>query len=546
MKRIACIHWTAADGKSPIEPCELRIVERCGQFSPIVGFEPTDRHSVYLDITGLAPLFGGEAAMAEAMMHDLAQCGFTVRAAVADTIGAAWAAVHYCLVPPLRAGTHGPRRSASLGSTQSLGQMGFPRGAWEPEPICHLQSSAFLRPLPIEALRLPPEIVRLLHELGLARIGQLEALPRKEFLSRFGPALLQRMDQAFGRLDETLPACVLPPKFEARWSAEHPTARRDTIGAALEWLIARVAAMLARCGRGALRLDCRLFLEINKQQAKGDSPIFAETTIGTVPGTTIGTVPNLPLSVGLFQPTADAKRLFDLMQLQLERLRIGSPVSAVYVAASLSAPLEARKQALLFELDGDASRPRRLAALVERLGSRLGSGAVVGVRLRPEAQPELSWHYDPLVGVRRRRNVGRRLPSELPPRPLRLLPRPLPLAVTSIAPAGPPLRFLLDGQRTHGCTELGARADRNRLVARASGRPRLFPRRNGRRKPFLALPPAPRRKMVSARAVRVAGISRKPDCRPTCAKNPKFARMTAKGSGTSWIFSISLTPLRIA
>jgi protein ImuB len=255
-----------------------------------------------------------------------------------------------------------------------------------------------------------------------------------------------------------VPACALPPRFEAGWSAEHPTARRETIGAALEWLIARVAAMLARCGRGALRLDCRLVLEINNQQlSKGDSPIFAETKIGTVP--------NLPLSVGLFQPTADAKRLFELVELQLERLRIGSPVTAIHVAASLTAPLEPRKQATLFELDGDANRPRRLAALVERLGSRLGSGAVVGVRLRPEAQPELSWHYDRLVGKQRRRKQMPRPCNTLggtaglsssagntagqassATRPLRLLPHPLPLAVTSIAPNGPPLRFAFEGQ----------------------------------------------------------------------------------------------------
>jgi protein ImuB len=208
--------------------------------------------------------------------------------------------------------------------------------------------------------------------------------------------------------------------------------------------------------------------------------------------------------VGLFQPTADAKRLFELVQLQLERLRIGSPVTAVHVAASLNSPLEPRKQATLFELDGDSRQPRRLAALVERLSSRLGSKAVLGVRLRPEAQPELSWHYEPLVG--RRRNLARivrhgvgwvkqtsipggasvaatrlakqeklvdlRSPSKdlrdldppynssgtackqavahgataLPPRPLRLLPRPLRLVIVSIAPDGPPLRFQLNGQ----------------------------------------------------------------------------------------------------
>ena len=51
------------------------------------------------------------------------------------------------------------------------------------------------------------------------------------------------------------------------------------------------------------------------------------------------------------------------------------------------------------------------ATLVERLSSRLGRQAVAGVRLRPEAQPELSWHYDPLVEHRRRAAGRKRCPT---------------------------------------------------------------------------------------------------------------------------------------
>jgi protein ImuB len=61
-----------------------------------------------------------------------------------------------------------------------------------------------------------------------------------------------------------------------------------------------------------------------------------------------------------------------------------------------------------------------------------------------DAQPELAWRYDSLVGARspRRTRRPRQTPAaELPPRPLRLLRRPIPLAVVSIAPDGPPLRF---------------------------------------------------------------------------------------------------------
>jgi protein ImuB len=140
--------------------------------------------------------------------------------------------------------------------------------------------------------------------------------------------------------------------------------------------------------------------------------------------------------------------LVELAQLQLERLRIASPVSAIRVAAVLTAPLEPPRQAVLFEQSirhSPCAGPAHgvcgihLAALVERLSSRLGPAAVLGVRLRPEAQPELAWRYGPLVGKRRRNVAGtRRVPAphtacagyiELPPRPLRLLPRPVPLVI---------------------------------------------------------------------------------------------------------------------
>ena len=87
MRRIACIRLPAKDGKSPIE--------HCGRFSPIVGFEPTDPQSVLLDITGLAHPFGGETALAEAIVRDFTRLGLNIQLAVADTIGAAWAAAGY-------------------------------------------------------------------------------------------------------------------------------------------------------------------------------------------------------------------------------------------------------------------------------------------------------------------------------------------------------------------------------------------------------------------------------------------------------------------
>jgi protein ImuB len=478
MRRIACIRWQNDDGKSPIDfrfqisnlksqisnfrsqlsDFRLPIVECCRRFSPIVGLEPTDPQSVLLDITGLAHLFGGEQLLAEAMARECVALSPHVCVAVADTIGAAWALAWYCKMQNVK----GKLQNDNLGIlpfTFCILPFAFPL----PLVVAPPGEAIFaLHPLPTEALRLPEETARLLGELGLATVGQLEALPREELSSRFGPVLLRRLDQAFGRLDEPVLPCSFSPTFAAHWSAEHPIVRRETIEAALEHLIGRVAGTLDRRDCGALRLECSLEYDDCKLQ----SPFTPQS---------------LRLSVGLFRPTAAAKHLLELVRLQLERTRIASPVAAIHVAATLTAPLEPRRQAALFDFGGDAAARRRLrhlAALVERLSSRLGPEAVVRVRLRPDAQPELSWQYDPLVGTNKgmspfaprklrgfakRQKGDRRILLEqpsgccaqnapvpflpLPPRPLRLLGRPRLLPAISIAPQGPPRRFSFAGQQ---------------------------------------------------------------------------------------------------
>ncbi len=95
MKRIVCIRWKSDDCKLQIENCKLKSLNHCRRFSPIVGVESADNESILLDITGLAHLFGGEAALCEAIVGDFSRLGLAARVAVADTIGAAWAAARY-------------------------------------------------------------------------------------------------------------------------------------------------------------------------------------------------------------------------------------------------------------------------------------------------------------------------------------------------------------------------------------------------------------------------------------------------------------------
>ncbi len=381
----------------------------CQQLGPTVGLEDSPRpESLLVDITGVAELFGGERQLAERGLALLAERGFAARLAVADTLGAAWAVARsqaeaIALVPP---------------------------GAAAP----------YVAELPIAALRLPPETLELLGQLGIRMIGEVDRLPREGLLGRFGPDCLQRLDQACGRLAEVISAEHLPGEHAAEWLLEHPTERRDAIETILEQLLPRVIEPLAAQRLGAVELVCRL--ECPGEAAR-------------------------QLVLRSFRPCAAVGHWLDMFRLRLESVWIRRPVAAVRLAATAWDWLELAQQELFAaaERGGEYGLRggRELAALVDRLTSRLGRQAVLRPELLADAQPEHACQYLPLGDARpsqlpRRQFSSQRRQSAKPrqaaaserpgtpplsshERPLRLCQPPIELAVLAVVPDGPPLRF---------------------------------------------------------------------------------------------------------
>jgi protein ImuB len=437
-----------------------RLADWCHRYSPTVGLEEADEpESLLLDVTGLGALFGGESALAAAVLRGFAKRGLAARVAMADTPGAAWALTQGAALPISER-----RRDAQARATDAravLAALGLP--ILVPEG----HTCAALAPLPIETLRLPGEATERLHELGLERIEQLAALPRSTLFARFGPLVLQQLDRATGLAPEAIVARGLPPEWKFERPFEYPTAGREMIEHAIEELVAQACRSLAHRRQGMLRLECRF----EHERHPADQFI-----------------------VGMYRPTACPRHAMDLVRLKLESLRFSEPISLLEIRVLALDALEF-EQREMFEPDRGRDSPRELTGLVDRLSNRLGSGAVLRPWLLSSAQPEFACQYAPYADLTIRRGRGSRKKantqarpskaraktsraSEQPlhragagDRPCHLEPRPRRLHVLSVAPEGPPMQFRLAGQeervaRVWGPERIETGWWRSRLVRR--------------------------------------------------------------------------------
>ena len=353
-----------------------------------------------IDITGCAHLFGGEGALAADLTGRLRAAGFAARAAIAATPTAAWGIVRF-------ADAEERRRERLDG-------------------------------LPLAALRLQAETVEALHALGLRRIGDLHAMPRAGLAARFGEKLLQRYDQAFGRLDEPISPRRPVPAFRERLSFAEPIATPESIAGALRHLLRRLCAGLEAAGQGArrLRLDAHCI-----DQRVDDEP----------QGLTLGTS----------RPARDPAVLARLFAPLLERIEPGPGLETLTLAATETEPLGA----IQIGMDGEGA-DGGLVELVDRLVLRLGDRAVLRLVPRESWLPERC--VAPLP-------PGQPVPAPKPwpagrPRPLRLLTPPEPVEAIAPLPDDPPLQFLW-ARRAPSCPPgRWAGADRMRMVAPGRGR----------------------------------------------------------------------------
>jgi protein ImuB len=357
-----------------------RIADWCLRYTPLVACDAPD--GLLLDITGCAHLYGGEAALIADLGRRLEGAGLVFSLAVAGSIGAAYAAARY----------GAPGRHVN-GDERRL-----------------------LTPLPLAALRLPPETVASLARVGLKRIGDIVDLPRAPLTARFGGEVARQLARALGLEDEPLTPRLPVAPYVAEQRFAEPIAREEDVLAVVERLALRLKLALERRGDGARRLELTLF-----------------RTDGAV----------RRIAAGTSRPVRDAAEIRALFTERLAALADALDPGFGFDMARLSVLVAEPCAPEQIGIGGGDEK--EMNRLVDRLSARLGSQRVRRLIAQDSHLPEIAsvalpaqaaGAGDGWAAFRHYRDT-----VELAPRPLRLLARPEPIEAVAEVPDGPPLRF---------------------------------------------------------------------------------------------------------
>jgi protein ImuB len=392
----------AADAQADRHQLES-IADWCERYTPLAALDGSANSipdGLFLDITGCAHLFGGEAALLNDITQRLSRFGFRARGAIASTPGCAWALSRY-------------------GNA----------------PIVSTAAESALLPLPLASLRLPDESITALAEAGFRSVADIASRPRAPLTARFGEDVLLQLDRALGREDESLsPRTPLAPCTMEQDFAEAIT-REDDVLTIIASLASRMAALLEQRDEGARVLQAVLF-----------------RVDGVVDRMTIGT------SRPLRDPSLIRRLFADKLKTLAEDYDSGFGFEKIRLRALQTERLEVRQHDLSGqENNGDFGH------LIDRLGVRLSPERVLVLKPQDSHIPEFAASAVPAQRMDftapPKKHIAKVAQAKIvqdslaPARPIRLFEKPEPITVTAFeVPEGSPSSFRWRGisHRTRG------------------------------------------------------------------------------------------------
>lgn len=317
------------------------VIHACLAFTPAVSALPPDR--VLLEVQASLRYFGGIDKLVSRLHAALAPLDHRLRHARAPTaLGAALLALH------------------------------------EPAGAAHCADPVALRAaldaLPLRLLDTAHEHADAMQGMGLRTLADLRRVPCAGLARRFGAALLDEIDRAYGVRPDPRDRVVPAPVFESRIElfARADTSAQLLHGAAL--LLARLVAWLSAQHAFARRFT--LLLRHEARRARDDGRRGGDRGVPAAGG---------GIEIVLAAPSRELDHLSLLLRERLERTELAAPVLEIGLRCDDIARAPPPNGELFASAQGECEG---LTRLVERLQARLGRPQVRRLARVADHRPE--------------------------------------------------------------------------------------------------------------------------------------------------------------
>ncbi len=316
-----------------------RIAEWCIRFTPVASIDPLG--GIILDATGCPHLWGSDEAYVQDIIKRLHAKGYQARAAMADTIGAAWAVVRYYKnILAL-----GPGRQAEM-----------------------------LMDLPPSSLRINTAIAERLDQLGLYQVKDIVSMPSSALRRRFGKDIITRLNQAFGNEPEFIEGIQPEEPYQERLPCLEPIQRIEGIEIAVQRLLDSLCKQLSAAGKGVRLAQLVCYRIDGKKQT---------------------------IEIGTSAASNNSKHLSHLYELKLGTIEPGLGIELFTLTASKVEDHIARQQQI-WKQAGDLAGTR-VSECMDRIAGRIGTHSIQRYLPAEHYLPEKS--YKPATSLKDEANT---------------------------------------------------------------------------------------------------------------------------------------------
>jgi protein ImuB len=228
---------------------------------------------------------------------------------------------------------------------------------------------AVLRSLPATVLTSEEKILRQFERSGIRTLGALLRLPRDGVARRFGPEILELLDQALARAPEALPPFFPPQPFEAEEELYPPVSDWPRLERPAEKLLHGLEQYLRRRQAATQQVDCFL------RHAH---------------------VPVTRIRLGTARHERRASVLLDLLARHFERTHLPAAITGIGIHCGDIHVIPAEN---LHLIEGGADAEQHWPRLLDRLSARMGEGRLSKPALRADHRPECAGTVKKVSGL---------------------------------------------------------------------------------------------------------------------------------------------------